>query len=1276
MKKDKSVSWLIRVFSLAILLGTTIWTINRTGILSLIGTEDVYWERARFLLGQGGASLYDGSSICSLGYSLILLPICALFKSPYAAYKAAVLLNGIFLCIAYLFATAAAKKLFPTERESFLCVASFFAVFCPALMVARSYTGPEMAVLLLIWISIYLLAFIWERENTGDLILLSICMILIGFLEITALGLILGVVIILAYFVRKKKLGEESFLAFALALLLGLAAGNIAERIMISAFAKTLGIAGSAVLSSLEVFFAGIGSFMESGYLVKLCSTFMGKLYSVLIASFLLICPALWQFFKAVIKKDKVSEETSESSDQAFPVCMVTGLFLIQFLFMCLYDVSLGLEEGMLSLSGLEMLLPSVILVGMVEIKRVKNWEAQLPAYLLLLCICTFAATSSLQGAEESLETEKQIATLSKDEEALETLNVSSGTPGANNGYLPIVQGVDETTDATTIYLAACVVMLISMILAALLLSDTKNRTWGSILKGAGTAGSLGIVLAFSCMTLNEVAEATGDVSMEQISPLASLVNEVEAEENFAYISGSEEDEKIVVLQSLLPDKEIKIISEEDAGQYNENEAIILTGVEKDKVQDTYEKALSDYQNIYMTKSYALWVPKESGYRSELEQGTVGQPVYLTLVNDEESEEEIEEEDGEEDDGTGTQTLSVRTLTYGGDLPLSVGSYRAEFYLHADSEIEGEGTLTVSDDSGTVSEQTFNEQSFDENGDAVVSIDFTDYDSMWNVEMTLSGSLFISAEVTQAYYWKTDPAYTVGLNDANDIVETAEFIRELDEISGGPGTIVYLNALASDSDNVSMNVFENYLPDNEISSITLNGIEDLDADYLIARTDLHAYYSIMDRYAIIDRKSMYTVLARVDSVPYNTYLEQYGQVLSEETKIDIRAFQGDSTSDVNSPIMLEMGDYLYHVRLQYDLKELQGADEEIAGTLYLKNKEDVLSERNVTYSELRNGEGDLEITIPFSLPEQKKKLTCQFVQYGKEDITAEPEAVELFSKNYQYGKEESDLTDILSRINAIEEHSTVSIVQTDTNLRRDLVDYTWLSDQLPWCEIAEISSSAALERKGDAILITYGLSTDNLRLLDCYSILGHAGKYTLWSKSDGSYIQKMTETGATVLSSGTKISPRSLNYMYGSESVEGDIAHLNGTSYTIYVKLQAQNLDPDDTVMVILYRDKKKTEIKTELQELLDGDTLSEKDQMEVSDLIENGYTTEELEKYIDSKVSCGSGSVAASEFGDDGTVIVSIKKSGSSTANNLMCEAYTWHNGEAEGDIIWVELR
>ena len=66
MKQNKYAARIIQLLAVAVLAGLSLYTALNTGILSNLGQEEIYWERARFLLGQGGASNYNGSSLCSL----------------------------------------------------------------------------------------------------------------------------------------------------------------------------------------------------------------------------------------------------------------------------------------------------------------------------------------------------------------------------------------------------------------------------------------------------------------------------------------------------------------------------------------------------------------------------------------------------------------------------------------------------------------------------------------------------------------------------------------------------------------------------------------------------------------------------------------------------------------------------------------------------------------------------------------------------------------------------------------------------------------------------------------------------------------------------------------------------------------------------------------------------------------------------------------------------------------------------------------------------------
>ena len=158
------------------------------GILSSIGQEDIYWERARFILGQGGATNYNGSSLCSLGYSLLLVPICAVLKSPYAAYKAAVLLNGGFPLPGVSGIFADGKKAV-SQRELGIFVGGLPAggALSGAGGLQKLY-GAGDAAGALTWCCVSLLLSIRERYTRGKLAALAACVILGCFLQIAWLA--------------------------------------------------------------------------------------------------------------------------------------------------------------------------------------------------------------------------------------------------------------------------------------------------------------------------------------------------------------------------------------------------------------------------------------------------------------------------------------------------------------------------------------------------------------------------------------------------------------------------------------------------------------------------------------------------------------------------------------------------------------------------------------------------------------------------------------------------------------------------------------------------------------------------------------------------------------------------------------------------------------------------------------------------------------------------------------------------------------------------------
>lgn len=635
MKQSKYTAGIIQLLAVAVLAGLSVYTALNTGILSNLGQEEIYWERARFLLGQGGASNYNGSSLCSLGYSLVLVPICAILKSPYAAYKAAILLNGGFLCLGYLLSVKTARELFAEEKTVFLSAACFFASLCPALAASRSFTGPEMLLALLVWLSLYLLLSIKENCTRGKLAALAACMILGGFLQIAFLGVILAAVILLGIYVKKKRVAETSFLYFCLAVLLGLALGNIAERVFLYSFAKNMDI---TVTSSLELFLDSLMNGWENNYLLGVFRGLCGKLHALLAGSFLLLAPGLWHCIKGLFP----GRDTKAARKRQIFCPEMFLFFALELLVIVLYDNSRSTAVALTSVNYVEVALPPMLLLGAVQIRRTACWVKELTGYLLTLCVCALVTANLYQ-----------------------TQGITS-ISSTNNGILMLFQDWGMTPVAV-IYGSACLVILAAILVCFCVKSSLKRKWMNCAFRAVGVLGSAGCFLVFGLLVCRHTAVHANESNTRNIAPIASVISETKTQGDYHYLMGTGNDQNLSILQSLAPEQSIQMEKnngKERAEFYEEVRSgeksadVIITGTGESLIEETMPDELPDYRLIYMTTSYAIWARRGSEMEQSLEETVSGRLQYLELRSVSElqaelpSDEEVEQENQDAEEAT------------------------------------------------------------------------------------------------------------------------------------------------------------------------------------------------------------------------------------------------------------------------------------------------------------------------------------------------------------------------------------------------------------------------------------------------------------------------------------------------------------------------------------------------------------------------------------------------------------------------------------------------
>lgn len=1253
-RSNKSGIRILQTISLVLLMIPVVYAAMGAGIISNIGYEDVYWERARYLLGQGGATLYDGSSLCSLGYSLVLVPICFIFKSPYAAYKAAILLNGIFLCGSYVVSVMTASRLFPKEKESFLSTACFFATIIPALSTAKSFTGPKMIVLFLVWLSVYSMAGLYESYQSKCIILLAACLVLIPFFQIGLIGFDLALIVCLAFLVGRKKLDETVFLKLVLTVLIGVAIGNVIERFVLHGFitASELEVVPT---SSLEVYLDGLRAGWERGYLTGLFSALVGKIYVLLVNSLLIAGPAVLYFLK------KRSWKLHEKTDVVFCV------FLFQIIFTGLFDYSRSVSVGLTSLSGVEVCVPLLVLVGITYIKCTANWSKELIVCMLVTCLSAIVTAGVYQK------------------------NGVGQISNTNNGILLLFQNWGMNATAV-VYFAACLTILLAIIFLFCVKVNIKRKA-DRLLKAVGVGGLFFVCMAMTILVYRHTAVKFSKENIQRTAPIASVLSELgETEEYFYYANGGLEKE-LVILQSLVPQYKIQIVKNDRQEQneffemvdQGEKSPVIISKTGKNLTERTFSEELSEYRLAYTTGHYAIWTKRGSKAEAQINQNVSQrmEELFLHSSVEEEPEDTMSDEELESETQTEEQVSDSlekesipaegetekpikqegsKIVTFGTKTMLAPGTYRMEIYFGDIGDLAGKsGEIKLSHAGGTLVTKKINESVLND-GNGMVSIEFSNVGIMRNFKAELKGSIIANAAAEHVYYWKISPAYTVGLNGGNITSDACAAIQELDESRGKKGSVAYIASDAQNIEDLSVRCFEERLPEYDIQIITKDEIESAQADYLIGVTSSHSYYNAMEQYSVIQRGKYYTVLVQNNSDAYKKYLESGRKLLSLKKMLTADAFADEKHVDVDKEtdtIELEAGSYVYYMDVVQLTRNILPHGSVGSVQFFDEEEERILAEYTVEDTDiLWDEEGKTYLRVPLVLSEKCSSMSCTLKTEPNIKMEYSLRGIELTAEKYQYGQEEPDIGKLCEIVNSVPQADKLFVVQTLDQINEAESGFSYLNEKMPNTEIETITYDEANDTLADTFILTRGLSENYLRLIGKYNIIGQAGQYTLLVRSEGTIAQAADKQRYHALNNGRKVTFESLALACGDSEEGGTVVKLPKAVYNVTLKLSADGIEADDTVEVYLMCDKSEAAIEKEIKER-----------------IEQGYTKREAKEEVELQVECAQATYDGYRFEEDGNIVITMRTNKERTLENLTVDAFSWHGCEIEGEVLWVEI-
>ncbi len=304
--KNNKLQLYIMIICIAILLIIPLLHISVRNLPYIYNDEFGYWASAARFYGLDWSAIFSDTPYYSYGYGLILTLLLFIVGSTSAAYKAAVVLNGIWLALTFIFLNESAKILYPKCRKELLMVIAFVATLFSGNVVEANYTWPETFLFCLFCCVFYVLLSVLQRASCLKMLGLSLMTAYIYFVHQRTLGIVLAITIVVLLMLFMKKITLKHVICYVLPLILLFLIGNQIKSFVIN---EVWNNSGSVARNDFSGVSRKIKLIFEHQGLKKLILALLGKMYYVFASNFFLVpfsaCIMVQWVYSAIRKKQQ-----------------------------------------------------------------------------------------------------------------------------------------------------------------------------------------------------------------------------------------------------------------------------------------------------------------------------------------------------------------------------------------------------------------------------------------------------------------------------------------------------------------------------------------------------------------------------------------------------------------------------------------------------------------------------------------------------------------------------------------------------------------------------------------------------------------------------------------------------------------------------------------------------------------------------------------------------------------------------------------------------------
>lgn len=1171
-------SCIIQTVMCIIILGTILYRIQDYDQIIYIKEEARIWGGMFSVIGNNWIDFSSNPSLFSFGYSFILLPLNLLIKEPASMYKAAIILNAVLLCCTFLITIRVACRLFPKKNQMQIFSVCFLLICYPGYSIVRSLSVPDIMLLFLFWIIIWLYISIIDRVSNFKLILFGLVVVIAVAIKSSFIILMLASGISILILFKRQVIDEKQSALLGLELILGLIVVSLIDNYWLNLIVSDN---KNIEASSLQVLLNGIVKGWNDYGIVGFLQELLGKLFALSASSFMFCIPGIYYGYKK-IRSDK------EQENKNYMIVLFIGLIFIGMLILsCSFDLSNNTLDSLVNIRDLQIISGPIILYGILKVLDNKYWLKEMIVYSILLTVGTFTLSSMLNSLGNRTVDEYNCGILS----------------------LFYLEDVSFSTVLFPITILVIVIVYINLYLYKL----KGVKIWLNKLRsflGVFITAFISIYIANyldTTLIIDRINECKKDTMQ-----IVDLLKNSSYDGNIYYVKTEhEQDNNISSLQFLLPDKKINIIDPfstdneassvrkyEEYIKYKKSKKIIylITSGKSDKIS----KLSDEYTVLEKNKTFALLTQKGNGVAEGIT------PYYKVR------EYRPENKNMEHDN---LSIIQDEEEINDNSILLSNGTYLCNVQITSDNVSDLlVGYVEVLDGDDIMNRAFFDLNEVENPKDFNVSMRISSATDEKDIHFRISENLSDKLSIKRIEIQKTSPYYTIGLDSYDNLHDILNQVKEIDQYLRDKGTISFVyDGSIGDNNNLLDHINES-LPDYQIRKVDIEDINSDDSQYFLFFARGKNYSAYMNDLSIIAQNKDYILMCRNGNERITYIKNKNGYVISQGREMDIRGFlnQENGIYNYQQPIEIPSGNYNYIFELSVNEHLL--SDEEI-GHITLKSKDKIIEEKTIYRGDLTNESDKVSFRIPIAARAKLSNVTYEFTSAGTEDLKVQPVALELESTRLMIGTEEKDgLKQMISLLASVSEKSTNPLnlyyVATSGEIDNNMLSTDYLQSELKNVKIDSKTQNEVLNLTEDVFLLKYNFNGSNLGLTKKYTIIAQEGAYTLWASSQGKLLYDAIEAGGKVLSNGGRVHVSCFSHTETSADNQNTLENLKKGNYDLYLNLIKSDLDKEANVVIQVKQIKSNSEIKKEVDEKI-------QDMIDAGEVDETAFENKQIRKDV-----------------------------------------------------------